>query len=224
MTTYSRREQMTVAECQTFVNEMLADSAVQKQFRVARTITVVVEAQRGQGGRAHGGFYANSRITLGAWARQPYVVIHELAHHLAGLGAGHNHQFCATTLFLTHRFMGPEYGEMLRASFVKKNVAYNGRGCVLEMPRPVRAKQLVPKVWNAEKIKLVSPPVRPERAAARLAAKKATVQPTTKTCRSGHGKCSHCDSTDAGSGGSFGKPLCLKCYRAWRKQIKNGGK
>jgi putative metallohydrolase (TIGR04338 family) len=213
LTSHNRTAQMTLTECQVLVDKILDDPEVQRQYRVARALTVTVVPGRG-GGKAIGGWGARSRISLGCWARQPYVVIHEVAHHLTGLHAGHDYRFANTSMWLVHRFMSAELAEQLRRSYVAHGVQYQGPASRGEMPRTVRKSQRVPRRWVS------TPTFDKQLAAARRATvTKSTPKPKGKTCRTGHGPCSKCGAADSGSGGSFGKPLCLKCYRAWRKQI-----
>ena len=187
---------MTLTECQQLVDTVLADKLVQQEFRSART-RINVEAGRG-------GWGSIQRIQLGTWARQPHVVLHEVAHHLAGLHAAHGPEFVSVCLWLTQRFMGAEMGEQLRRSYAEHNVKYGNR----EPAKPVRKSQLVKRDWKRS-VQPTAPVVRtPELAsAARAQAPKPSVSSDTA--------CTDCGTTErkVGSGGKHKTPLCNRCYR-----------
>ena len=78
-----------------------------------------VDLMRG-GGR--GGF---GQILLGREARNEWVMLHELAHNLAGTRAGHGPEFAGIYLRLVHHVMGREVAACLRDSYKKHRVRYN---------------------------------------------------------------------------------------------------
>jgi putative metallohydrolase (TIGR04338 family) len=64
-------------------------------------------------------------IHLGVWARsKKLVIIHEIAHFLAGAGHGHDWKFCEIELDLVRHFLGKEAYDTLKASFKKNKVRY----------------------------------------------------------------------------------------------------
>lgn len=153
------KESMTLAEAQRLVDEVLADPWVQKHMRVAKSfvksggITVIPGRTRGFAGRR--GW--KPVICLGPWARQEYIALHEIAHHLTGLSAGHNKYFCGNLYLLVARFMGQEQAETLRRSFGKHNVSCSWAS----MPS-------VPKTVGLKRYRISTPPVE------RIAAKRQT--------------------------------------------------
>lgn len=123
------RNLLTFPECQALVDKILASPWTAKKFD-PRTIDrlrkrrVKVTHWAGHGGMATVGVYDTADgavfgpiIFLSAWARQPAVVIHELAHHIAGLHHGHDYAFAAAELALVRRWMGADAGDRLAASF-----------------------------------------------------------------------------------------------------------
>lgn len=140
---------MTIGECQALVDKVLASSYVARKFpdRIGRLrqygITVVAGKGGGRAWSSPANPYRNdySRaidwerdriadglprstyvITLGTWARQPVVVLHEIAHHLAGCHHSHDHVFANTMLTLVSYFVGADAGATLKASFKEHRV------------------------------------------------------------------------------------------------------
>ena len=58
-----------------------------------------------------------------SWALRELVVLHELAHHLAGDAAAHGRDYVATMVELAGCVMGPEAGYVLRVIYAKEGVA-----------------------------------------------------------------------------------------------------
>lgn len=193
-----RTESMTLAEAQRYVDAVLADKWVQKHFRVAKSfavegITVIPGRTRGFAGRR--GW--KPVICLGPWARQEYIVLHEIAHHLRGLSGGHDRIFCGTLVLLVARFMGHEQSETLRRSFGKFNVSASWSS-MPDTPRTVS----ISYQGEAPMVRAAKPPTR------------RVVDGKTVPC-------AHCGTVDnVESGGSYGQPLCRRCYYRWRKTLK----
>jgi putative metallohydrolase (TIGR04338 family) len=57
----------------------------------------------------------------GRWAMRELVVLHELAHHLAG-EAGHGPVFVARLVHLVEELIGPEAGFLLRSALLEAGV------------------------------------------------------------------------------------------------------
>jgi putative metallohydrolase (TIGR04338 family) len=57
------------------------------------------------------------------WALRELVVLHEIAHHLAGDGAPHGKEFVGTMAELAGLVMGPEARHVLRVVYSKEGVA-----------------------------------------------------------------------------------------------------
>lgn len=51
------------------------------------------------------------------------VLLHELAHHLAGTGAPHGREYVGTMTELAGCVMGPEVAHVLRVIYAKEGVA-----------------------------------------------------------------------------------------------------
>jgi putative metallohydrolase (TIGR04338 family) len=56
------------------------------------------------------------------WAMREMVILHELAHHLAGTGCGHDARFADALVSLVTGVMGDEAGFLLRALFYDEGV------------------------------------------------------------------------------------------------------
>jgi putative metallohydrolase (TIGR04338 family) len=121
---------MTIDECQALVDKILASRYVARRYDdTMRHITMRggIHVRPGRNGGhatvdyAPGGYFG-AVIGLGLWARQPVVVIHEVAHHLTGLWHQHDHHFAATMLDLTRHFMGADPAATLAASYKEHGV------------------------------------------------------------------------------------------------------
>ena len=142
---------MSIEECQRLVDKIVGSAYVQRKYGWRKGRPLPVHATHG-GGRAYSGSYhydhwtgeVESRgrhIRLGVWARQPFIVIHEVAHHLAGLGHGHDWRFAEVMLDLTRHFLGAEAGAQLKAAYKAGRVRH--RKPVKRMITPERRAALV---------------------------------------------------------------------------------
>jgi len=109
---------------------------------------IEVSLMRG-GGR--GGY---GEIRLGREARNEWVMLHELAHNLAGVNAGHGPEFAGVYLRLVHHVMGREVAACLRDSYKKHRVRYN-------MKKWPEADRDVKRLAARPKVKAVVKPKRP---------------------------------------------------------------
>ena len=108
-----------IASVQRYVDAVLALDWVRSRWAEAAARPVRVRARRAAL-RAH---YEVENRTIavpthrvgGGWAMRELVVLHELAHHLAG-GTIHGPRFVATMLALVEGLIGAEAGFLLRAS------------------------------------------------------------------------------------------------------------
>lgn len=83
---------------------------------------VTVRHRRGAT-RAH---YSDGVIAIPStttWACRESVVLHELAHHLAGSAHGHDLVFRASMLALVERQLGPEAALLLRTGYLEQQLA-----------------------------------------------------------------------------------------------------
>lgn len=126
---------MSIEECQQYVNKMLNSAYFKRKYWKHSTLEIRVLEGR-NGGRATRQGFGQSVIFLGVWARQEFVIIHEVAHHVAGLSHGHDWRFCEVELDLVRHFMGKEAHDKLKASFKEHKVKFR-------QPRPKR--QLTPE-------------------------------------------------------------------------------
>lgn len=127
---FDNREAMSIEECQQYVDKIISSKYVQRTWNLRGNERVSVVVGRG-GGMAYNSPFGAGHISLGVWARQEAIVIHEVAHLLAGDRARHNWQFCETYLKLIRHFMGKEAHDRLKASFKQHRVKYT-------KPRPKR--------------------------------------------------------------------------------------
>lgn len=195
-----RKTFMTIDQCQALVDSIAADPWVQATFPVGNSRWTPARRMRVQAGR-NGGWAmpATGQISLGVWARQPLVVIHEVTHILVGtqvLGGAHGPVFCNALLALVHRFMGAEIGERLRRSYVSHGVEYGGFKGVVEPPKPLAQRLLWPVApWEQQ---VTTPKPQPARAA--------------KPAPGDKPPCTTCGTTDRQRSRPGGR--CNRCYLA----------
>lgn len=91
----------TVEECQTYVNRI-----VRSDWWLRRSRDTHIQVKDGRGRRSACAVvdWSGRVIKLPLWARTPETILHELAHHLAGLQAGHTAGFKAAYYALAKRF------------------------------------------------------------------------------------------------------------------------
>jgi putative metallohydrolase (TIGR04338 family) len=142
----SSMKPMTITECQKFVNRVLARQLIIKSYGKRY---IAVERGKG-GGRASGTYYSGRVITLGVWARQPAVILHEIAHHLAGLDAEHGPHYAAVMLKLVRAVLGKEAHEKLLGSYAYHRVRVEGKGGKVAKARCPKSR----KAWIEEQVKL----------------------------------------------------------------------
>jgi len=111
----------TVAKCQALV-----DKVVGSRWWKSRSTVREVAVLTGQGARtARAAHYARGPvIKLPLWARTKPVILHELAHHLAGLDEKHGPVFAADYLALVQRWMGPKHIRRLSAAYKRNRVKH----------------------------------------------------------------------------------------------------
>ncbi len=170
---------MPIEACKKLVAEVLADPEVIKRFGQHSIAVIKTSGQSGRAGRRNG----VAQIRLGRWSRQPHVVLHEIAHHLAGLHAQHGEHFAWTCQWVTTRFMGSEAGEALRRSYADHRVKVAATDVLSpafsrEMPQEVR--NIIAVQWQPQVVRIpehvVIPVPRPTLVAA------ATPDATDRTC------------------------------------------
>ena len=142
----SSMKPMTIGECQKFVNRVLARKAI---IKIYGKRYIAVERGKG-GGRASGSAYSGRVITLGVWARQPVVILHEIAHHLAGLDAEHGPHYASVMLKLVRSVLGKEAYETLLGSYAYNRVRVEGKGGKIAKARCPQSR----KAWMEEQSKI----------------------------------------------------------------------
>jgi putative metallohydrolase (TIGR04338 family) len=121
-------------ECQSYVDRVLDQHWFRARFG-ERKITVDY-------GRRGGMAYGSRKITLGVWARQPIVILHEIAHCVAPYDNRHGAEFAGIYLFLIKQVYGVEAAKALRACYKEARVKTSNKG----LPKPVKvltAKQRI---------------------------------------------------------------------------------
>lgn len=146
-------DRMTLEACQAYVDGITAGRWWRRHWPTSPGVTV----KDGRGSRrarvdaSHRGFCLQVEMEVPRWARDPAVLLHELAHvahdtaqrnrHL-GMSrnpsyvaeAPHGWQFCQTFLRLVRHYLGVEQEARLRASFKEHRVRY-------KRPRQLSEKQ-----------------------------------------------------------------------------------
>lgn len=119
----------TVADCQRYVDAIVGSDWWTARCRRTR---IVVDDGRG---RRYAWARWDGKIVLPRWARTEETILHELAHHLAGLDANHGPRYRGAHVALVRRFRGPEHARRLVASYdAKPRQRWRGND-----PKPFRA-------------------------------------------------------------------------------------
>jgi putative metallohydrolase (TIGR04338 family) len=112
----------SVDAVRSYVEEVLALPAVRNRW--PGTGACAVRTRRGLTA-AH---YESDTATIAVpdrhttWALRELVVLHEIAHHLAGDGTPHGREFVGTMAELAGLVMGPEVQHVLRVVYSKEGV------------------------------------------------------------------------------------------------------
>ena len=128
--TYGRNN-LSIKECQQFTNKIATSSFAVRKFG---STDIYVDFGRG-GAMAYknGHWYDDynevwrfgNRISLGVWARQEMVVIHEVAHiYASNIASPHGWEFCSIYLDLVRHFLGAKAHADLKASFKAHRVKF----------------------------------------------------------------------------------------------------
>jgi putative metallohydrolase (TIGR04338 family) len=125
-------------ECQAWVDDLMRRPAMQSRWGI-HPIDVIMK----RGGSAYGG---GGRITLPLFARNPWVILHEVAHNLTpNRYAAHGPEFAGVLLFLVRTRLGNEAGAALLAEYRTHKVRRN----TAAVPAPTRP--VVTKAQRAAK-------------------------------------------------------------------------
>lgn len=112
---------MTWPEVESFVRKV--NDSVWFRSRWGTTITPVLK----RGGSAYG--YPGGRITLPGFARNPIVILHEIAHTVTPYHsdvAPHGPEFCGILLGLVRHYLGTDVARRLRANMRTHRVKVKG--------------------------------------------------------------------------------------------------
>ena len=117
-------EEFTMKECQKFVDKVLARKYIKDKYGWNRPIVVLDGRGRSKAGATvrHGHYV----ILLPKWARHKFVILHELAHHLANDRWSHGAKFATCLLDLVRNVMGKEDADKLQAGFHLQGVRLIG--------------------------------------------------------------------------------------------------
>ena len=110
-------EQYSLKECQFFINEL------RKAYKMRESIT----ATDGRGGVMARARFKNEKrvIQLPRWARNPYVIIHEFAHHISQKRTGifdHEEVFAMNLLRLTRLELDSYTYKILKSQYKVQNI------------------------------------------------------------------------------------------------------
>jgi putative metallohydrolase (TIGR04338 family) len=153
-----KSEAMSIAECQAYVDKVLRSAYVMRKYPTRSGEPRRIHVEHGRGGGYATAGWNGSIISLGVWARQPVVILHELAHHIAGLSHSHDWKFAGVFLDLVRHFMGAEAGDTLKAEYKEARVRY--RQPVKRPITPERRAALVEQLAAARAKKAaVTPPL-----------------------------------------------------------------
>lgn len=108
---------------QVLVNRIQGWKRAQKAWPLVARQTITVQKARSDSGASYArNGAAGRKITLKH--SHEWVVIHELAHHFAGLRHGHDHVFCAVYLKLVLWHYGREAHDALKKSMKEQGVRF----------------------------------------------------------------------------------------------------
>lgn len=132
---YSNRISTSISDCQLYVDLVCNETWFRARFGERK---IRVEAGR-NGGIAYG-----YKMTLGIWARQETVILHEIAHCVAPSGIKHGAEYAGIFMFLVKQMFGNEAATHLRDCYKQNRVRYSYKA----LPKPV--KVLTVKQKNAK--------------------------------------------------------------------------
>lgn len=122
----------TVADVERFLHSVVKRKRVQNKYpKAVRYARDGIQVSDGGGTRwaRGGGGWVNAPL----WARTYTVMLHELAHNLAGTHVEHNWQFAECLLYLVQTVLGPVEAEKLKAQYRAHRVKF----------RPPRPKRVI---------------------------------------------------------------------------------
>jgi putative metallohydrolase (TIGR04338 family) len=144
-------EDMSIKECQQYVNKVLKRNYIQRNYPTLKEIVVL----DGRGRRSACATYRHGQwvICLPKWSRNEFIILHEIAHHLVGIGSkfAHDSYFATCLLDLTRNLLGREDALTLQAAFSYKGVKVRGKNGAVKARCPKeRMDWLVQKKLEAD--------------------------------------------------------------------------
>lgn len=141
-TKFNLTNQSSIHDCQSYLN-VICDQYWFRQRFGSREIFI-------QSGRGGGKAFGSRKITLGTWARNEAIILHELAHCLAPHGVKHGAEFAGVFLFLVKNAFGADCAKQLRESYKTHRVRYNNsaipsinKNCLTKNQKSVAQKKKV---------------------------------------------------------------------------------
>lgn len=116
-------EELTLKQCQKFVDRVLARQYVKKNYGSYR---IIVRDGRGQRRATASWYYGQRVINLPKWARNEFVILHEISHHLDTGRYTHGALFATIMLDLVRNVMGKEKADQLQSGYALKGVKVIG--------------------------------------------------------------------------------------------------
>jgi len=120
------RPQMTLAECQNYVDSVLTSSYVRTRYSFNKRIRVT----DGRGFEAGAALFSKDGkpvIHLPRFTRNKHYILHEITHHLVGINEAHNAIFTTALLRLVKAQMGHSAYSKLKSAYLEKGVEFAGR-------------------------------------------------------------------------------------------------
>jgi putative metallohydrolase (TIGR04338 family) len=116
--TFNLTKKSSIHDCQSYLDIVCDQFWFRQRFGERK---IYIESGR-NGGKAFGG----RRITLGTWARNEAIILHELAHCLTP-NARHGAEFAGVFLFLVKNAFGADIAKQLRESYKTHRVKHNNK-------------------------------------------------------------------------------------------------
>jgi putative metallohydrolase (TIGR04338 family) len=132
------RGTLTLKECQAFTNKVLARKYVKDKYGSIPKITIL--DGRGRRSACATGFGSFRVIKLPLWARNEFVILHEVAHHLTQLN-GHRPEFASCLLDLVRHFLGKDSADALQGAYHLKGVKVVGKNGAVKARCPESRKR-----------------------------------------------------------------------------------
>lgn len=127
---HAAHPEMSWDEVEAYVAKVLGSAYVQRKYPTAKMRIRFVKGRGG--GMAMNNWFDRDNwqhhygpvVSLGVWGRRRSVILHELAHHFAGLSHQHDWRFCEVYLDLVRHFLGQAAHDRLKAEFKARRVRF----------------------------------------------------------------------------------------------------